>query len=184
MPHASATRRKSGFVTTDGDLVKLKLAIDLVPKPCWYLSVRRYFPRSIWNRLRLKVIADQGSKCGFCKSRKDLHCHEIWEYDDKKRTQTFVRFHLSCRMCHFVNHFGLSAILASERRLDLEAVIRHFMKVNKVKRAVFEAHKTEAFDLWKKRSKRKWKTVFGDLDGYGILNDKGKVIGVNLGYLE
>lgn len=53
-------------------------------------------------------------------------------------------------------------MLASEGHLDLEAVVEHFMRVNGVSRAEFDAHQTEAFATWRERSKHQWQTDLGE----------------------
>lgn len=140
----------------------LKLVIDLIPKSCWYKNLRKQIKRSEWDKLRKKVYADQGNVCCICGARGILNCHELWTYDDKRRIQKLMGFQAVCSMCHHVNHFGLAQVLAAEGRLDLETVIEHFSVVNGVERDEFEYHRAEAFRLWQKRSKHKWRTDLGE----------------------
>jgi len=65
-------------------------------------------------------------------------------------------------MCHHVTHFGMSQILASQGHLDLDAVIEHFCTVNDMSRKSFDQHKTEAFALWRDRSKHEWTSDLGE----------------------
>ncbi len=48
-----------------------------------------------------------------------------------------------CEKCHLVKHFGMAGILASEGKINLEDLIKHFMKVNSCDRRTFEEHKYE-----------------------------------------
>ena len=59
-------------------------------------------------------------------------------------------------------HFGKAKLLADQGRIDLNAVIAHFMKVNGVDLEVFEAHRTAAFQIWRERSLYQWQTDLGE----------------------
>ena len=97
-----------------------------------------------------------------CAAAGRLNCHEAWSYDEERRIQKLMGFHAVCNMCHHVTHFGLAQILARQGHLDLEAVVKHFLKVNDVERERFEAHKTEAFRLWRERSNHEWQIDLGE----------------------
>jgi hypothetical protein len=144
----------------------LLLQIDLVPSTCWYKNLRTQMKKTEWDKLRRKVYADQGFLCCICGAdgtgKGQLHCHEAWHYDPLTHVQTLTGFHATCPMCHHVDHFGLAQILASQGKLNLEDVIQHFMKVNQATREEFLAHKTEAFALWRERSKHQWKLELGE----------------------
>jgi hypothetical protein len=140
----------------------MKLAIDLVPETCWYKSLRKQMRRSEWDKLRREVYVQQGNVCKICGAGGKLNCHEIWHYDEKRRVQKLSGFQAVCNMCHHVTHFGMAQILAGQGHLDLEAVVEHFMQVNKVSREVFQAHKTEAFRIWRQRSELQWETDLGE----------------------
>ena len=141
---------------------ELKLAIDLVPQTSWYSNLRSMMSRQDWDKVRKNTYAAYGHKCGVCgSSEMQLHCHEIWEYDDKKRTQTLKGFIALCVMCHHVKHIGLAGILAKRGELDLNAVVEQFMKVNDCNEETFNNHYDEAFEVWTKRSSHKWKIDLG-----------------------
>ena len=141
---------------------KLKLTIELVPKTCWSESLRNSMRRKRWDKFRKQVIEQAGGKCQLCGSTDKLHCHEIWNYSDKARIQRLIGFQTVCNMCHFAKHIGLAQRLSTQGYLDFDAVVNHFLKVNKVKNSVFEEHLLQASRLWKKRSKCKWKTDLGE----------------------
>jgi hypothetical protein len=140
----------------------LKLKIDLVPETCWYKTLRGRMRRPLWDNLRKKVYADQGILCAVCQAEGRLNCHEIWEYDETRHVQRLEGFQAVCSMCHHATHFGKAHLLADQGRLDLNAVIEHFMKVNSVGREVFESHKTAAFRIWRERSTHQWQTDLGE----------------------
>ncbi len=140
---------------------KLKLAIELVPSSAWHKSLHREMPRRRWDRFRKEVIAKSGGKCEICGSTERLHCHEVWSYDEKLRVQKLLGFQTICSMCNFVKHIGMAENLAQEGRVNLEAVINHFLRVNRVKRGEFDIHKRYSFELWRKRSTIKWRVDLG-----------------------
>jgi len=72
-------------------------------------------------------------------------------------------------MCHHVKHIGLAGILAREGKIDFDAVVKHFMKVNDCDEEAFKKHYDEAFEIWEKRSAVKWKV---DLQEYRSLIKK------------
>ena len=118
--------------------------------------------RSQWDKLRKQVYAKAGNTCEICGAKGKLNCHEFWKYDDREYIQKLKGFRALCNMCHFIAHFGFAEVLASREELDLEAVIKHFMKVNRVNRKVFENHSKESFAIWRQRSlQKKWRTDLG-----------------------
>jgi len=148
----------------------LKLTIDLVPETSWYDNLRSKMSNKDWDKLRRSIYAAYDYKCGICgKDNTQLHCHEIWEYDDKKHIQTLKGFIALCVMCHHVKHIGLAGILAGQGQLDFEDVIKHFMKVNNCDEQTFHEHYDDAFEIWNKRSAVKWKI---DLKQYESLIQK------------
>jgi len=143
--------------------MQMKLHIELVPETCWYQSLHRTLPKVQWTKIRRQTVEKAGNVCEICGASGKLYCHEIWEYDDKKRIQGLRGFEAVCSLCNLVKHIGLANILAVQGKLDYETVVVHFMKVNNVNREEFEKHRREAFALWKERSKTEWKTDFGEL---------------------
>ncbi len=93
-----------------------------------------------------------------------MNCHELWEFDERRRIQKLAGFISLCDMCHHVKHIGLAGILASEGKLDYEKIVEHFMKVNECSCQMFEEHRKKAFAIWERRSKQDWKVVVGDFE--------------------
>lgn len=139
----------------------LKLTVDLVPQTQWYKNLRKQVPRSVWDILRKKLYAQSGYKCQICGAGGELHCHEVWEYDDECLVQRLTGFQGVCSSCHHVIHYGMSLVLAVQGRLDIEEVIRHFMEVNGVPREAFEEHLSEARRIWRLRCQFAWDIDYG-----------------------
>ena len=151
-------------MTTEDDTTQqspLRLAIELVPQTCWYSNMRAVLPQSEWDLLRRQVYAHYRHRCGICRARVRLHCHEIWHYDDTVHVQTLHGFIALCEWCHHVKHIGLAGILAAQGKLDYERVVAHFMRVNRCDRAAFERHRAQAFAQFEERSRHDWQTDLG-----------------------
>lgn len=147
---------------SDYEEIEMKLNIELVPSTVWESSLYRLLPRRVWNNIRKEIIRENGRKCQICGETEGvMNLHEIWNYDDTKHIQKLVGFILLCKMCHHVKHIGLAGILAGKGKLDYEKVVEHFCKVNKCNRKEFKEHKSNAFEIWRKRSKHQWKQDFG-----------------------
>lgn len=140
---------------------ELKLVMELVPATSWNSSLARMLPRPEWQRIRAATLQRSGNRCEICGGGGTLYCHEVWEYDDTAHLQRLQGFRAICRACNAVTHFGRSATLARQGKLDLERVIRHFLRINGCGRAVFEEHAQAAFAAWEARSKVRWTIELG-----------------------
>lgn len=140
----------------------MKLEIDLVPLTAWGKSLRTKMGRTKWDKLRKKVLADQGNVCAVCGSSEKLQCHEVWTFNEETGVQSLQGFQAACSLCHLASHFGLAKNLADQGHVNLDNVIAHFLKVNGITKAQFEKHKDESFALWRKRSKREWQLDLGE----------------------
>ena len=145
----------------------MRLTAELVPKTAWNKSLYRFLPSDVWNNLRNSIIRENGRKCQICGETKGaMQLHEIWNYDDVEHIQKLDGFILLCNMCHHVKHIGLAGILAEEGKLDYNAVVRHFCKVNGCSEKEFEKHVEDAFAVWAMRSSHQWKQDFGEYSKY------------------
>jgi hypothetical protein len=145
----------------------LKLTIELVPSTVWESSLYKLMPREVWNSIRDDFIKENGRKCQVCcEIEGKMNLHEVWKYDDVKHIQKLEGFILLCEMCHHVKHIGLAGILANQGRLDYDKVIAHFCNVNNCTKKEFENHRTEAFEIWGKRSEQNWKQDFGKYEEF------------------
>lgn len=140
----------------------LRLTIELVPRPCWYSNMRSNMPSAAWDRLRKQVYAEYNHQCGICLAQNvQLHCHEIWQYDDILHIQKLQGFIALCQMCHHCKHIGFAGILASEGKLDLDKVVEHFQHVNECSAKEYHEHSKEAWETWRERNKYEWTTDLG-----------------------
>jgi len=155
-----ATRETRGLKMSEHKT--LKLCVELVPSTVWESSLYRLVPREVWNRIRDNFITENGRKCQICgEVEGTMNLHEIWKYDDKNHTQKLEGLILLCKMCHNVKHIGLSGKLASQGKLDYDAVIDHFCKVNDCSERDFQKHLRDSFETWHERSTHIWKQDFG-----------------------
>lgn len=146
----------------------LKLTIELIPESAWGENLRKYLPKEIWEKIRKEVFRKANYKCSICGKRGKLHCHEVWEYDDQNHILKLKGFMALCENCHLIKHWGMATILASEGKIKLEDLIKHFMEVNNCDRLTFEEHKKEAIQKFNERSRYEW------LIDISILKDKGE----------
>jgi hypothetical protein len=84
-------------------------------------------PSYQWRKLSNRVRSEHNQRCSICgieprkmpqdEVRWQLHCHEIFEYDDTEHIQRLARFTALCNFCHDVKH-GKEAfwVVASCRR--------------------------------------------------------------------
>jgi hypothetical protein len=119
--------------------------------------------RHTWDQIRTAAYRASGYRCAICGATGQLSCHERWAYDDERGQQTLLGFLALCRMCHWVKHIGFASVLARAGQLDYQAVVRHFLAVNACDEAAFQEHHTAAFDVWRRRSERRWMVDLGPL---------------------
>jgi hypothetical protein len=149
-------------MSSDDRKPQLRLTIELVPESCWYSNLRDVLPRALWDKLRRQVYAASGYRCSVCGGGGVLHCHEVWRYDDATRIQRLEGFRALCTLCHHVKHIGLAGLLASQGKLDYDAVVAHFLAINNCSRADFQRRYNAAFAQWRERSRVEWQTDLGD----------------------
>lgn len=138
-----------------------RLSIELVPEPCWTLSLYNRLIKTTWDEIREEVFRKAGRRCEICGASGPLHCHEVWKYDDLRHSQKLIGLIAICRLCHHAKHLGQTNVLAEMGVISKEKVIRHYMKVNHVRRAEYETDAELAFERWKVRSLSEWSTDFG-----------------------
>lgn len=132
----------------------MKLTIELVPKSCWYSNVRSEVSPAKWDRLKYNTSKKAGGKCEICGGRGPkwpVECHEVWHYDDKKLIQKLERLIALCPSCHQVKHIGFAQI---QGRGD--EALKHLCKVNGLTTKQGVKYVNEAFEVWQKRSQKKW----------------------------
>lgn len=150
---------------------KPKLTIELVPSTCWYSNVRSSLPKKEWDRLRKESYAKAGYCCEICGQKgtdqgykHPVECHEIWEYNDKTKTQTLRGLISLCPRCHQVKHIGRTTILGMQ-----DIALTHMQEVNGWTHKQVVDYLAESFAIHSLRSKHEW-TLNIDLlaEDYGV----------------
>jgi len=139
----------------------LRLSVELIPQTTWGDNLRSLLTHEQWNVLRRAVYARAGYRCEACDaSDMEVHCHEVWDYDDKKHVQKLIGLRCLCWECHWVTHLTDSGI-----RGDLER-LKHFASVNGI--TLFKANRIvqKAYEQVMERSKHEWKIDTSWLNEY------------------
>lgn len=140
---------------------ELKLTIELVPQSLWSQSLYHHLSRGGWDLIRRAVLSAYDNCCGVCGAGGRMICHEIWQYDDVNHRQHLVDLIALCDMCNAVKHLGRTEILARDGRVNLDAVIDHFCRVNSVPPEEYTKARMAAFYQWNERNKYEWTQNFG-----------------------
>ena len=142
----------------------LKLTIELVPKTSWYSNVRSNVTKKEWDNIRKDSYKKAKYRCEICSGKGLNHpveCHEIWNYNDKNKTQTLNGFISLCPNCHKTKHVGLAQINNEE-----DIVIKQLIKINKMNINEAKDYISKSFNIWKERSKHDWSLDITYLDSY------------------
>lgn len=136
-----------------------RLSVQAIPRAMWGDNARRAVGAAEWDRLRRAVYRRAGWRCEVCGAAGELHCHEVWAFDEAGGVQRLVRLEANCARCHRVRHIGRS------RRAGLGAeALAHLQAVNGWTSAQAERHVREALGQWRHRPLRRWRldlTVLG-----------------------
>lgn len=132
--------------------MRLKLKIQPIPNSTWGISLANKMPSKEWLDLTVKVYRDADYTCEICGATGvKLHCHEVWEFDDRKKIQRLVRLECCCELCHNVHHFGRSTVVYKPSYV--EKLIKHWCKVNGKTKQDFIEYQKEIFEINKRRAK-------------------------------
>jgi len=101
------------------------LTIELIPKSAQGHSLYHFWPKKAWDKLRKLVYSRANRVCEICGGGPEVECHEVWEFDIKKRTQKLVCLVCLCHQCHQAKHFGHAYLVGKGRES-----LKHLMKVN------------------------------------------------------
>jgi hypothetical protein len=148
--------------------VALKLTIEPIVSCNWGVSLAHYLPPQVWDVLRREVYARACYACEICgEGSLELHCHEVWAYDDKKKTQTLVKLQSLCKKCHCIKHWG-NTVAQTHKGLYpnnyLQVLATHFCKVNDCTPQQFLEYRTQMGGLGHARSTMKYKLLWGKYD--------------------
>lgn len=144
----------------------MKLSIELVPSSCFYDNVRAIITKEQWDIVRKRVYDTAWHVCEICEGvgpKHPVEAHEIWHYDDENKIQSLYKILALCPDCHQVKHIGLARIHGK-----FDKALKHFMKINKMKKDKALVYIEEQFAIWEERSKHKWTLDISELKNYGV----------------
>ena len=143
-----------------------KLTIDLLPKGAWNNDLSKTLSTKDWDILRKLCYEKSNHKCQICGERTDdLDAHEVWQFDEKNKTQTLKDIIGVCSKCHGVIHFRNSVRLGYG-----ELAKKHFLKVNQCSEMEFASHLNKALIEYEQRNKIfRWKMI-ANLERFGGKN--------------
>ena len=134
------------------------LTVELVPKTCWWSSVRTTVKKEEWDKIRFISYEAAGHKCEICGDtgknqgyKHNVECHEIWEYDDENKIQKLIGLISLCPTCHQVKHIGRAIAIGKHQE-----AYNQLAKVNKWTKQQVEQHILESFEIHRERSKYEW----------------------------
>ena len=137
---------------------KGKLLVELIPKTCWFSSIRTTVTPKEWDKIRHLSYEAADHKCEICGNigtkqgyKHKVECHEIWEYDDVNHIQKLIGLISLCPKCHQVKHIGRAIAIGKK-----DECYRHLIYVNKWTIEQVQNHVLTSFELHKERSKHEW----------------------------
>jgi hypothetical protein len=148
---------------------RLKLKIELIPKPLWGKNLRRGgLGKYRWDKLRRQLIDKDGARCIICGATdRKFHGHEVWDYREKKTvgTAALLNVKIVCIDCHDIHHWGRTIKLLQSGRISdkrYRHLRKHFRRTNRCAQDSFDKHILRETEVWLQRSKKKWKVDWGD----------------------
>ena len=145
----------------------LRLSVELIPMTTAGINLRSELTPTQWDTLRRKVYSRANYCCEACDAGEiEVHCHEVWSWDDKKHIQKLIGLRCLCWECHETTHLTHPGVTG-----DLETM-EHLARVNGI--TLFEANKVmlDAYSQWNRHSKHEWKVDTSWLDSY-LKKEKG-----------
>jgi hypothetical protein len=140
--------------------MKLKLEIQPIPASSWGISLANKLDRQDWDKLRKKCYEEAGWACEICgETNLALHCHEVWEFDLKKKLQRLHHLECCCELCHEVHHYGRSRVVHGTEYA--EKLKNHWCQTNKKTKREFNIYLMEIQELNRKRADKFWTVKVG-----------------------
>ena len=138
------------------------LPIELIPKSMHQYNVRARITEEQWkvvckvvhrnnvgNKWHCQVCHQKGTTQGF---NHPVECHEVWEFDDKTRTQKLVNLKTLCPLCHKFTHLGLAT-----KQGYANTVKEHGSRIRRMSISSIEKELKHLYEINNERSKTRWK---------------------------
>lgn len=159
---------------------KPRLEVGLIPASMWGKNVRAVVSEESWLKLRRQFGAyydpfinypDPAPPlvCGCCDEKflDSLHLHELWDFNDDKRTQTLIGFKAVCEDCHNAIHIGRA------NKVGLgESAKKHLKKVNSWTDIQLLEYLESAQSEWIRRSSIEYELDVDWLVTQGLLTNR------------
>ena len=130
--------------------------IELVPEPLWNKNIRTKYP-AMWPQISKNIIHKAKNKCQVCgKKTSNLHCHEVWEYDDKKHIQKLVNLAAICEQCHSYKHLGHTQLKGEDAYND---AVYKYAEVNNKDISIAYLDVEIALSKWRERNNYEWEQI-------------------------
>ena len=132
----------------------MKLSIELVPRTVWFKNLRSELQGGEWDLIRKAVYKRACYVCEMCGGTGEewpVECHEVWNYNDTKKTQTLTGLVALCPSCHEVKHIGLATVKGRQK-----IAVEHLAKVNGITIQCARSYLSVAISTYKERSQHDW----------------------------
>jgi len=137
-------------------MTHLHLTIEPIAAGSRLASLAKLLPRRQWDRLRRAAYRHAGYRCQACGGPGRLHCHEVWQYNDRTGYQWLRGFQALCARCHAVKHLAFIRDPLPRRKL-----LQHFMAVNRLSQQEARRHLDLAWQRHRRLNRRTWIVSFG-----------------------
>jgi len=143
------------------NLRDIKLPIESIPQTSWGLSLANKLEKEEWDKIRKVCLEEAHYKCRICgEENKELHCHEVWEFNDKNNTQVLKAVVCVCKLCHDCIHYFRSILV---HKLGYITRLRnHIMKLNNWNFVQLSEYLEIIKKQNYKRVNRKYKVIVGN----------------------
>ncbi len=141
----------------------LKLNIDLLPKGAWNNDFSKSLPKKDWDKLRENCYRKANHRYQICGYQTDrLDAYEMWEFDNRRKTQTLKDIIAICTKCYGVIHFKNTTRLGFR-----EETKNYFCKLINCSEMEFANHLNQAIIEYNERNNIfRWKIV-AELERFG-----------------
>lgn len=149
------------------------IKIQLIPASASGLNLRNKLKKEEWRHVsRVVRFAFNGicEYCGVQYNPAELHAHEEWKFDKKRRRMRLKDIVGICPLCHGAVHIGRTKAVCGEAEFVKAA--NHYMFVNECSYEQFGADLRKAYKKCEKRGHIKWKLDVSKKDVEKILARK------------